>query len=88
MYGSRFRGLYLYGSYARGDAHNDSDVDTVIALAGAVQPYHELARLSQTLADLCLRYDLLITTYPIPETWLRERESPLLENIRREGVRL
>jgi len=87
-YGKRFRGLYLYGSYARGDARPDSDVDTVIALAGRVQPYHELARLSRTLADLCLRYDLLIATYPVPETWSRERESPLFENIRREGVRL
>jgi len=75
-------------SYARGTARPDSDVDTVIALAGSVQPYQELARLSQTLSDLCLQYDLLIVTYPIPETWLRERESPLLENIRREGVLL
>ncbi len=88
MYGARFRGLYLYGSYARGTARPDSDVDTIIALAGKVQPYRELDRLSQTLSDLCLQYDLLIATYPIPATWLRNRESPLLESIRREGVLL
>jgi predicted nucleotidyltransferase len=87
-YGQRFRGLYLYGSYARGDAHADSDMDTVSALTGPVQPYQELTRLSQTLSDLCLRYDLLIATYPVPETWLRERQSPLFDNIRHEGVRL
>ncbi|MBI5648829.1 MAG: nucleotidyltransferase domain-containing protein [Chloroflexi bacterium] len=88
IYGARFRGLYLYGSYARGDARPDSDVDTVIALAGKVQPFRELDRLSQTLSDLCLQSDLLIATYPIPATWLRKRASPLFENIRREGVLL
>lgn len=88
MYGERFRGLYLYGSYARGDATLDSDVDTLITLAGPVQPYQELDRLSQSLAHLCLRYDLLITAYPIPEAWLHERASPLFENIRREGIRI
>jgi predicted nucleotidyltransferase len=87
-YGKRFRGLYVYGSYARGDARPDSDVDTIVVLAGSVQPYQELDRLSQMLSNLCLQYDLLIATYPIPEAWLRERESPLFENIRREGVRI
>jgi predicted nucleotidyltransferase len=88
VYGARFRGLYLYGSYARGDAHQNSDVDTVIALAGQVESFAEMDRLSETLSNICLRYDLLIATYPVPEAWLRDRQSSLFENIRREGVRV
>ena len=37
LYGERLRGLYLCGSYARGTAHWDSDIDVLIVLAGSVQ---------------------------------------------------
>ncbi len=87
-YGKRFRGLYVYGSYARGDARPDSDVDTIIALAGQVNSFAEMNRLSKPLSDLCMQYDLLIAAYPIPEMWLTERQSPLFENIRRQAVRV
>jgi predicted nucleotidyltransferase len=29
IYGERLSGIYLYGSYARGDFHSRSDVDTM-----------------------------------------------------------
>ena len=36
LYGERLRGVYLYGSYARGDYHVDSDVDVLVALNGII----------------------------------------------------
>lgn len=88
IYGDRLRAVYLYGSYARGTARPDSDVDVLIALRGEVSPREELRRLSKTLSDICLQHNVLIATYPVPENWLHERQSPLFENIRREGIRL
>lgn len=32
IYGDRLKGLYLYGSYARGEARSDSDIDVMIVL--------------------------------------------------------
>ena len=87
-YGDRLRGVYLYGSYARGDFTNASDVDILITLAGLVNPHHEIGHISEAVSDICLRHDVLIATYPVPEAWLHERKSPLFESIRREGIRL
>ncbi len=35
-FGSRFRGVILYGSEARGEAHTDSDIDLLVLLQGPV----------------------------------------------------
>jgi len=88
FYGSRFQGVYLYGSCARGDFRESSDIDLLILLSGPVKPHTEINRLSEMLSDLCLRYDVLITVYPVPVEWLQQRKSPLFENVRREGVAL
>lgn len=88
VYGERLTGVYLYGSYARGDFAADSDVDLLVALQGEVRPTREMDRLSAIVSDICLRYDLLMSVYPVPAEWLAGRKSPLFENIRCEGVRL
>lgn len=88
IYGEQLSGVYLYGSYARGDFREDSDVDLLIALKGDVNPTQEVNRLSRVLSDICLDNNLLISTYPVPERWLTERQGPLFVNVRREGVRL
>jgi predicted nucleotidyltransferase len=88
VYGERLRGIYLYGSYARGDFHPDSDVDVLIALEGEVSPGQEIDRIGDRVADIGLDHNVLIATFPVPEEWLRVRKSPLFENVRREGKRL
>ena len=43
LYGGRYRGLVLYGSYARGEADDESDVDLLL-LGGEVDRTREVLR--------------------------------------------
>ena len=86
LYGSRLKGVYLYGSYARGDFEQWSDLDVLVILDTFERSPLELKRTSQLVAELSLEY--LITISPV---FLREQEwktgnKPLLRNIRAEGV--
>lgn len=85
LYGDRLARLVLYGSHARGEATDESDVDVMVVLHGAVDPA-EVRRMSRTCLDIGLRHDGLISVYPISEGDYESKESILLRNIRREGV--
>ena len=44
LYGDRLTRLVLYGSHARGEAHDESDV--LVVLDGPVQPGREIRRMN------------------------------------------
>ena len=86
MYGDRLASLILFGSQARKEARADSDIDMLIVLTGSLDVPTERNRLSEFLAELCLEYDVLITCLWAEYQEWQTRQSPLLLNIRREGV--
>jgi predicted nucleotidyltransferase len=88
IYGSRLAGLVLFGSQARGDAHPDSDIDVMVTLHGPVNPLREASRISRFRGDLCLRHNIVITCVYISADTPESADSPLLQNIRAEGVAL
>jgi predicted nucleotidyltransferase len=86
LYGHRLKRVIVYGSWARGDASPDSDIDVAVVLDGPVRPGLEIDRMMDTIADLNLEYSTLISIYPVSEDDFHAVNSPLLMNIRREGV--
>lgn len=89
----RFVRAVLFGSHARHQARQDSDVDVAVVLSG---PEGDLVRTKLAMADVA--YDVMLDTgvliQPLPvwqEAWEhpeRHRNPRLIENIRREGVGL
>ena len=88
LYGPQLRSLYLYGSYARGAAHAESDIDVLVVLEGPIKPGLEISRMNPVVSALCLQYDLLITLYPISAEWLKTQYEPFLENVRHDAIPL
>jgi len=76
----------LYGSQARGDAEPGSDIDVLVVLEGAVDPGVEIARTEYEVADISLAHDVVITCLFVSREQFEREQSPLLINVRREGV--
>ena len=86
IYGPRLRGVYLYGSRARGDAAPDSDVDVLVVLDRLDRYSEELERTSEVVADLSLEYGVSLSRAFVPEDEWRGRESSFLDSVRAEAV--
>lgn len=84
-YGDRLRGLYVYGSYARGDARAGSDLDVLVILDEVKSYWDEIQRTSADNADLSLQHDLSISTIFTSEDRWQSGASPFLRNVREEG---
>lgn len=88
LYGARLVEVVLFGSQARGDAVEGSDIDVLIVLKGMVSHFDEVARTSEFNAALCLKYDVLISRIFVSEADYLHSQMSLLTNVRREGIRL
>lgn len=86
LYGQRLRGVYLYGSYARGEADPESDVDVLVVVDDFERYGAEVDRTSDLTWRLSLHYGVSIS-----KVFLRERDwqigqTPFLANVREEAI--
>ena len=86
IYGERLQGLYLYGSYARGDYRQGSDVDVMIVLSDYSSYWDQIERTSELMQKVCLDYDLLVSRIFMTDEKWKQADTPLLRNIRHDGL--
>ncbi len=88
IYGPKLSRLIIYGSYARGTAHKDSDVDLAVVLKGKIRAGKEIDRMLDAVVEMNLNHEVLISVYPVSESDFRSRKTALLMNIHKEGARV
>ncbi len=85
-YGDRLAKIVLFGSQARNEAVNGSDIDILIVLKGDVRPSDEILNTGGIVAALSLKYDQVISCVFMAEQRFLHHNNMLLRNIRHEGI--
>lgn len=87
-FGGRLLDVVLFGSYARGEAHEESDVD-VLVLLDRVE-WSDRKAILDVAGDLWFETDLFVSPHVIDQAtykrW-REEERPLVMDVERDGIR-
>jgi len=86
LYGDRFRGLLLFGSYARGEAREGSDIDLLLLLDGPVNLSRELLRIQPIKWPLGLAADVLLSVFPVSYQAFQKAETSFLYTVRQEAI--
>ena len=86
VYGERLKAVYLFGSYARGDYDENSDLDVMIILDTYKSYWDELVLTSELASDLSLEYEVTISRTIMTEEKWKKGELPVLINVRAEGI--
>ena len=91
IYGKHLKKVILYGSYARGDYRDDSDIDIMILVDSTEDTIKQKGRMvSDITFDFNLDHDIMIM--PIVKNinhfqyWLPA--DPFYKNVKNEGVEL
>jgi predicted nucleotidyltransferase len=85
-YRERLREVRLYGSWARGDAHPESDIDLLVVLDQLDSRWAERRRIEDILWKHSLENDVVVSAFPVGEEELEQSSSPLLARISSDAV--
>jgi predicted nucleotidyltransferase len=87
LYGNELAELVLFGSYARGDQHEESDVDFAIVLNNPdTRTAGELVKTSPIASRLSLKYGLMISSLPVSLHKKQTSGQGVFRDIRKEGI--
>jgi predicted nucleotidyltransferase len=87
IYRQRLRGVYLYGSAARNELTQDSDIDIAVILDRITNRFEEHERTSQILSDMSLEHDTLVSFLFVSETDYQKGRFAVHRIIKEEGIR-
>ncbi len=88
LYGERLKSVVLFGSWARGDAHPESDIDLLVVLDEVRSRRLELDRMNEILWRHSLEHGTVVTELPVSEDEYRDSDEPILMRARAEGLRV
>jgi uncharacterized protein len=86
LYGSRLRGVYLYGSAARDQLTPDSDIDIAIILDNIKSRFDEIEYTGLIASNVSLEYNTLVAFYFISNEDYKKGRFEIHRIIKEEGI--
>lgn len=87
LYGNELVELIVFGSYARGDFHKESDIDFAVVLKKpTVRPAEEILKTSPISVQLELKYGMMLSTLPVSIEKKQTSMQGIYQDIRKEGI--
>ena len=87
-YSNRLSKIILYGSYARGDFNEESDIDFLVLLNDEnVSVIKEIDETNNQLFDLSLKHNFIpISSYVVSKNNFQNSNKALFRFIKKEGI--
>lgn len=86
LYGERLTRVVLFGSWARGDAQPESDIDLLVVLDRVDTVWDELRRMDPVLWRHSFDNDTVVTALPVATSDFEKRNRPWLARAQTEGL--
>lgn len=86
IYGSRLKGVYGYGSYARNEQDEESDLDLIVVLDEVQHYASEVDRTGELISRLSLDYGVSISRVFVTDGEWVSGDSAFLRNAREEAI--
>jgi predicted nucleotidyltransferase len=86
IYGQRLRGVYLYGSAARDEMREESDIDIAVVLDEVTDSFAEHMRISDLRSDISLEYNTLVSFLLVNEADFETGRFAVCRAVKDEGI--
>ncbi len=86
VYHEKLLGVILFGSYARGDFHSDSDVDLLLLFPEDTQINKETKIVMDIAYNFMFEDGYLLMPILTTATLFEQKNNPLYNNIKKEGI--
>lgn len=88
VYSDHLREMILFGSYARGDFMNESDIDLIILLDKIKDIASEGDKYRSIISRISLKYDKIVSIIPFNFEEFYKKATPLILNARKESIKI
>ena len=86
LYGQRLSKIILFGSYARGDEQENSDIDFLVILKDKdISVFNEIEKINNKVYNMILQTGKIISFIPTTEEKFEKSANHFYRHVKKEG---